>query len=512
MNKYLITAVAMLCGITLASCSDSSNDDTAKLMLAMQGNKSSSGSGNTTGYTDMTHTFLQTQYTDIYSLKTGTTFSTDIENILGKTCLKADSSLDYDEIVVHDANNTDSYYKATYYLFNQITAELTETTGNIIGKGVYVRDSANKVKTLNEYTFDSPLTKADADAYTGKATMAYYESFEDTGLTKSNCRCVYMPSKDNEIDTWTTIEYYAASGTGDLKVEKTVDYLPFNLKWDENAKKGVAIDSSLVTDNKVTFKNYKGEAQPSVGFPVVNEKVVTYKKSTSGNAYDFEAVMNNDFQRIHTVTTNSTDRYQMGEASYYCYDFTWDTGVCAESYIQQVCWKLEKSGDAAIDIENTGTFVKGDRSSTVIKDTKKFGSKKLITRITWLNTELKTNYYRVFDYEGVTKSDGTMSDTEFYEYMYKQVISDATSDYPTHVAFSREGHQDYVNGKNVYAVIGYSNESSYKNGTMYTGTSSGTAENEISYIENSRSLSEGSVRTSFANPLPGLRHGHAERL
>ena len=91
MNKYLITAVAMLCGITLASCSDSSNDDTAKLMLAMQGNKSSSGSGNTTGYTDMTHTFLQTQYTDIYSLKTGTTFSTDIENILGKTCLKADS-------------------------------------------------------------------------------------------------------------------------------------------------------------------------------------------------------------------------------------------------------------------------------------------------------------------------------------------------------------------------------------------------------------------------------------
>lgn len=512
MKRHLITAVAALCGIALASCSDSANDDNAKLMLAMQSSKASA-SEDTTGYKTTAHTYLAMQYLDVYFLKSES-FSTDIENLSGKTSFKGDGSLDYDEIVVHDASNTASVHKATYYLFNQVVAptDFNDETGNIIGKGVYDRDSVKKEKTLKEYIFDSPLKKAEADAYTGTAKFAYYESFADEALTKTTCRCVYKPSDNNEIDTWTTVSYYTPTGTGDLKVEDSINYLPFNLKWDETQKKGVAIDSSLLTaDGKVVFKNYKGDEQDPVDFPVKEEQYVAYKKSTSGNPYDFELCKHYDFQRIHAVTTNSTDRYQLSDVDYYRYDFEWNTSICPDSFIEQMCWNIKSFGSEAIDIENPSTFTYGTRSSTVIKDYGKFGNNALITRLTWLNPEFKTNYYRTFDYEGVTKADGTKSSTEYYEYMYRYFISDSSSDYPTHEALYREAHQDYVNGLNIYSVRGYSNESSYKGDSFYSDTSDNSDVKVEITAEGRRSITAVASRPSFANSLGKLKLGYSER-
>lgn len=512
MNKYITTAVALFCGISLAACNNGTNDDNTNLLLAAKC-AGSSGSGDTTSYVETSHNHLTEQYTDIYELKQDTDFSTDIENIIEKICFTGDYTLDYDEVVYEDSNNTADYYKATYYLYNILSIGVTESNSCVIAKGVYIRDNTNKVKTLKEYTFDSPKTKAEADAYTGVATLAYYESFEDTELTQSTCRCIYMPSKNNEIDTLTTTDLYTPSGTGDLIVEVTNNYLPFNLKWDEDAKKGVAIDSSLLTSGQIVFKNYNGVDQTPVDFPVVQEKSVTYKKSSSGNPYDFEAVMTNSFQRIYSQNKDSIEGYNFDETNYYRYDFLWNPNVCTESYTEQICWELENADiSVPIDIEDPTSFVTGDRSTTVIKDFKIYGGKHYVTRLTWLNSELKTNYYRVFEYEPVTNSDGSDSTTEYYEYLYMHVISDSTSDYPTHKAFVREGHQDYISGTdendnpivtNIYAVSGYSNEISYKDTYSTSGTSGNVANRSIEIEES---------RPSFANPLPVLKLGKAERF
>lgn len=511
MNKYITTAVALLCGISLAACNNGTNDDNTKLLLAAKG-AGSSGSGDTTSYVETSHNYLSVQYTDVYELKQDTDFSTDIENIIEKICFTGDNTLDYDEVVYDDSNNTADYYKATYYLYNILSIGVTESDSCVIAKGVYIRDNTNKEKTLKEYTFDPPKTKAEADAYTGYATLAYYESFKDTGLTQSTCRCIYMPSKGNEIDTLTTTDYFTPSGTGDLIVEVTNDYLPFNLKWNESSKTAEAMDSSLLTTSgQVVFKNYKGVDQAPVDFPVVQEKCVTYEKSSSGNPYDFEAVMTNSFQRIYSQNKDSIEGYNFDETNYYRYDFLWNPNVCTESYTEQICWELENADiSVPINIEDPSTFVTGDRSTTVIKDFKIYGGKHYVTRLTWLNSELKTNYYRVFEYEPLTNRDGSDSSTDYYEYLYMHVISDSTSDYPTHKAFVREGHQDYISGTdennnpivtNVYVVSGYSNEISYKD--AYSSTSSSVA---------NRSLGVEEIRPSFANPLPPLKLGKAEKF
>lgn len=507
MKKYLITAAAILCGIALMSCSDSSNDNTSKLIAAYKASSSSSGTSETTPYTDATLEDLKVQYVDFYDLMSDTNFSKDIENLKSRICFgKEVENLDYYEVVVHDEGNTDSYHKATYYLLKEILSEDgIQEDNKVIGMGVYIRDSVNKVKTLFEYSFDGEVTKAAADANPGNATFAYYETFDDEALTKSKVRCIYCPKDSNRIDTLQVTTYSDPTGTEDSVVEDTYEYLPYNLKWNEVNHKEEAIDTSLVSnEGKVTLADYKG-TEYQFDFPVIADRSLTYHKLNSAHPYDYEVVMNNDFQRIYT----EDNKYNFCETRYYMYEFTWNIGVCADSYIQQVCWNLNKSGDSEINLSDPSTYVIDGRCSTLIKDYKKFGGSPRLIRYTWFNAELKTNYYRTFDYEPFTKSDETPSDTEYYEYMYKYYISDDTSDYPTHLALIREGHQDYINGNNVYGETCYSNNEKTTESTPASDISVGlptdkTARTRVSFASDD-------VKSAFASTLPEARIGYANR-
>lgn len=507
MRKYLISAAALICGIALMSCSDSSSDD---VKLPEQ---PSVTTGNTTTYTETKVPNLDVHSYDRYILTPNSNFRKDIEGILTRAnYTDAGLTLNYYEVIIHDSGNTDSYHKATCYILDKkIDGDITDTTDSVTGMAVYIRDSANKVKTLYEYSFDTPKTKAEADSNPGTAAIAYYETFNDDALKDTKTQCIYYPSRGNEISQWSETSYYTPTGTGDLLVEKTADYIPFNLKWDEASHTGVAIDPGLVTNGKVTFKNYKGE-EFALDFPVINEESATYKRAITDTPYDFEVVKSNDLQPISSVTTNTTDKYQYTGTRYYFYDFTWNTAITTDTFIQQVCWDITSAGTGEINIYDTNTLKLGQRNSTLIMDFKKFGTEtqSRITRYTWLNSELNTNYYRVYDYEPVTNPDGTDSKSEYYEYMYRLYRSDDSSSGPTQLSYIRESHQNYVDGKNQYDETCYSNESSGNS----TGTSGGATDIDVILSDSRRICSDGrnEFKAAFTNEVPEFKTGHSIRL